>query len=337
MKHYPLLYQDRPRQLTNRDLPGFLRHRTHDASRVAILLGLFNGALYLPEQLESLARQTHRNWTLHIRDDGSRDDSVGIAHRFAATMPGRDVSVETGAHRGFARNFLTLISAAPPDADAAAFCDQDDVWLPGKLEHALSRLAKVPADRPALYCGRTVLTDRSLVPIGTSPEFTRPPSFRNALVQSIAGGNTMVMNRAALDLVRVAATYRGPVPAHDWWCYQIVTGAGGVVIYDPEPQVLYRQHATNAVGANAGTLARLKRLAALSKGQLSRWSEDNLAALGAVAPLLTAENRKTLQAFRDLRAFDTPRRLRKLGQVGLHRQTRSGTAALWMATALGKI
>ena len=337
MKHYPLLYQDRRGPLTNTDLPRFLKDRPRGASRVAILLGLFNGAGFLGDQLESLARQTHRNWTLHIRDDGSRDDSVGIARRFAATMPGRDIRIDLGAHRGFARNFLTLLASVPPDADAAAFCDQDDVWLPGKLDHALACLSDVPAGQPALYCGRTIITDRALTPIGTSPVFSRPPSFRNALVQNIAGGNTMVLNRAALEIVRIAAAYRGPVPAHDWWCYQLVTGAGGTVIYDRDPQVLYRQHGTNLIGANTGTMARLRRLAAIPSGQLSRWSDQNLAALGAAAPLLTEENQRILDAFRDLRALNPAGRLKNLGRAGLHRQTRGGNAALWMAAALGKI
>jgi glycosyltransferase involved in cell wall biosynthesis len=318
-------------------LPGFLRTTPPDPARVAILLGMFNGAPFLRDQLESIGRQTHRNWTLHIRDDGSRDDSIDVAKCFAATMPGRDIRIDRGAHRGFARNFLTLLGAVPMDADAVAFCDQDDVWLPGKLTHALTLLARIPAGRPALYCGRTILTDRALSPIGASPEFTRPPSFRNALVQNIAGGNTMVMNRAALDLARISADYRGPIPAHDWFIYQLVTGADGTVIYDRAPQVLYRQHGGNLIGANQGMVARLRRIAALSGGQFQRWSDQNLDALGAVSPLLTPDNREILDRFRGLRASRPAARLRELAQTGLHRQTRCGNAALWMAAALGKI
>ncbi len=282
---------------------------------MAIVLGMFNGAPFLRDQLESIGRQTHRNWTLHIRDDGSRDDSIDVAKCFAATMPGRDIRIDRGAHRGFARNFLTLLGAVPMDADAVAFCDQDDVWLPGKLTHALTQLARIPAGRPALYCGRTILTDRALsAPIGASPEFTRPPSFRNALVQNIAGGNTMVMNRAALDLARVSADYRGPVPAHDWFIYQLVTGADGTVIYDRAPQVLYRQHGGNLIGANQGMMARLKRLAALSERPVARWSDQNLDALGAISPLLTPENRDILRRFRDSRRPPPAYGLREFAQ-----------------------
>ena len=104
-----------------------------------ILLGLFDGARYLAAQLNSFARQTHPNWSLSIRDDGSRDHGPQIARAFAEAMPGHDIRITGGTHRGFARNFLTLLECVDPRAQEAAFSDQDDVWLPGKLEHALAR------------------------------------------------------------------------------------------------------------------------------------------------------------------------------------------------------
>ena len=82
-----------------------------------------------------------------------------------------------------------------------------------------------------------------------SPLFRRPPSFRNALVQSLAGGNTMVLNRPARDLVALASR-RARFVSHDWWAYLLVTGAGGAVHYSAKPLVRYRQHAHNLVGAN---------------------------------------------------------------------------------------
>lgn len=341
LKHYPSVYQEAGVALTGPRmspvLPGFLRRNTRQGPRIAILLGMFNGAAFLGEQLESLARQTHANWFLSIRDDASRDDCVSVARAFARTMPGRDIRIATGAHRGFARNFLSLLADCDPGADAAAFCDQDDVWDPSKLSRALDRLGELPPGVPGLYCGRTTIVDRALKPIGASPRFTRPPSFRNALVQNIAGGNTMVMNRAALDRLRPAARYAGPLPAHDWWVYQIITGAGGVVIYDPVPTVFYRQHGRNLIGANRGQVARLRRIAALASGQLQRWSDQNLTALTAARDILTPGNRAILEEFRALRMRPVSERLGRLWALGLHRQTRGGTAALWMAAAAGRL
>ena len=108
-----------------------------------------------------------------------------------------------------------------------------------------------------LYCGRTRTVDEDGRVVGFSPQFSRPPCFANALVHNIAGGNTMVMNDSARQLILEAGVV--DVVAHDWWTYLMVSGAGGRVIYDDEPTVDYRQHDDNQVGANMGISARLGR------------------------------------------------------------------------------
>ncbi|MBT8457186.1 MAG: glycosyltransferase [Alphaproteobacteria bacterium] len=300
-------------------------------------MALHNGAAHLTDQLESLARQTHGDWSLRISDDGSSDDGPAICERFAATMPGYDIRLTHGPGRGAARNFLSLLQTCDPRAEYAAFCDQDDVWRPEKLTHALTHLSRVPAGRPALYCGRTIVTDDRLNIRGHSPDFWHPPGFSNALVQSIAGGNTMVLNRAALDLMRVAARYDGPVPAHDWWCYQVITGAGGQVIFDTNPQVFYRQHGRNLVGSNLGVPARLSRLHRLCNGTYRSWTDQNLTALQAISPLLTDAALETLATFRAVRDASFVRKGRLLRKTGVYRQTRAGHLALWAAALTNRL
>ena len=97
---------------------------------VTILLAVYNGALHLPQQLASLAEQTHRNWRVLASDDGSDDGSVGILDSFAAQNPVTRIS---GPRRGFNRNFMHLFQALPDRPGVVALCDQDDVWLSGKL------------------------------------------------------------------------------------------------------------------------------------------------------------------------------------------------------------
>ena len=155
-----------------------------------------------------------------------------------------------GPGQGFAQNFLALLRQAGPLVPYAAFCDQDDVWLRHKLARALAHLRTVPRGLPGLYAGRTMICDDDLKPLRASPLFKHPPRFENALVQSIGGGNTMVMNRAALDLLQDTAGQAKGIVSHDWWAYQLIAGAGGVVIYDRMPTVLYRQHSGNLVGAS---------------------------------------------------------------------------------------
>jgi hypothetical protein len=151
--------------------------------------------------------------------------------------------VIAGEHLGAGRSFLALLGSVAPSTEYAAFCDQDDIWLPGKLSAAVVALQHEQG--PALYCSAVELVDRDLVRIGTHRRCVRGPSFENALVENIATGCTIVLNRRAVQLLS-SATPRNFL-MHDAWCYLVVSGCGKV-IYDPRPQVLYRQHALNAIG-----------------------------------------------------------------------------------------
>jgi hypothetical protein len=138
-------------------------------------------------------------------------------------------------------------------------------------------MGSAETQEPILYCSRTGLIDEMGTDIGLSVDFRKPPQFRNALVQNIAGGNTMVMNRAAFVLVKEAAS-RTSFVSHDWWTYMIVTGAGGAILYSCQSDTLYRQHAGNSVGSNQGIAARLRRLILLFQGRYRRWNDRNVSA-----------------------------------------------------------
>ncbi len=171
--------------------------------------------------------------------------------------------------------------------------------------------------------------------LGFSPLFRRPPSFANALCQSLAGGNTMVFNRAARELLCRAFPVR--VVSHDWWMYLLVSGHGGVIRYDPVPSVRYRQHGSNLVGSNHSLRAQLRRFRQLLAGEFRRRDDINLAALAAHAELLATDSRATLHAFRAARQAGSRReRLRRLRQAGIHRQSRLHTAALYLAAVLDR-
>ena len=151
--------------------------------------------------------------------------------------------VIAGEHLDAGKKLLALLGSVAPSTEYAAFCDQDDIWLPGKLSAAVVALQHEQG--PALYCSAVELVDRDLVRIGTHRRCVRGPSFENALVENIATGCTIVLNRRAVQLLS-SATPRNFL-MHDAWCYLVVSGCGKV-IYDPRPQVLYRQHALNAIG-----------------------------------------------------------------------------------------
>src|SRR5207249_955486 len=96
-----------------------------------------------------------------------------------------------GPRQGFAANFRSMILDRRIDADGYAFCDQDDIWEPDRLESAIGWMQTHDATTPLMYCSRTATMTETGNLVGHSPLFSRPPSFRNALVQSIAGGNTI--------------------------------------------------------------------------------------------------------------------------------------------------
>lgn len=310
---------------------------TRPAGEVTILLALYNGARFIEAQLDSFARQTHPDWRLVVSDDGSKDDGAMRVLDWADRHPERELRLIDGPRRGFAANFLHLLAAVEPGAPYVAFSDQDDVWLPGKLAHAVATLAELPASMPAIYCGRRLICDQSLQHVKGAERWGRPPDFRNALVQNITPGNTIVMNRAALRLLQAAARRVRVVYAHDWWAYLMVTGAGGRVIRDAELGLLYRQHDANVVGARRGLRAHLRAAGHGLSGQLRRWQDMNIEALQLAEPYLTRESRSLLAAYAAARQAPWYARPARLRRLGLFRQTRLGTFGLWLVAALGML
>ena len=309
------------------------------SSLVAILMGVKNGARFLPEQLDSLIAQTHQNWVLIVSDDGSTDDSLQILKAYQAKCPAGKLIIKEGPKSGFCANFLSLACDPGIKADYYAFCDQDDVWLPGKLERAIANIAMYQVHRdvivPYLYCGRTTYVYIDLSHIGLSPLFVFPAKFRNALVQSIAGGNTMVFNqetKSALEKVGVV-----DVPSHDWWLYLLVSGIGGEVYYDKVPQILYRQHNDSIVGENRSFGSKCFRAYTLLRGRFRNWNTKNIEGLCVVNGMLTEDNQEILRLFKLMRSAKLIDRFRLMEVCGLYRQTWRGTMTLCLAALLKKI
>ncbi|WP_335747375.1 glycosyltransferase [Sulfitobacter sp.] len=301
-------------------------------------MAVYNGADHLDEQLESFAAQTHTDWQLLASDDASRDGSRVVIERFAGTA-GHTVCLD-GPALGGTENFMSLIRAMPahaPDGSWLAFSDQDDVWLPDRLQRGIAALQKTAPDQPALYCSRTWITNETLGERRLSVPRPKPLGFRNALVQNVASGNTILLNAAAARLVQDAASEATCPVVHDWWVYQLVSGAGGVLVHGDTPSLLYRQHEVNQIGANDTIRAKILRMAMLLSGTFRDWNDVNIAVLGRSAHRLTPQNRQLLEAFDALRGKGLVGRLKGLKRLGLYRQSRSSTMALWLAVFLGRL
>lgn len=303
---------------------------------VAILLCSYNGERFLAEQLDSIEAQTYPEWCLWVSDDGSSDDTLAILERYRSRWGDDRLKVVEGPSRGFAANFLSIACRPEIQADYFCYSDQDDIWRPDKLQRALERLETYGRKQPTLYCSRTELIDAQGRSIGFSPLFNRVPGFRNALVQNIGGGNTMVFNRAARQLLLAA----GPdlrVVAHDWWTYVAISAADGAVVYDPQPSLLYRQHGSNLIGSNNGWGARLLRLRLLMRGQLRGWIDENMAGIRRIAPRLSMANRQVFDDFVSTRDGGPVRRILNLKRSGVFRQTFMGNVGLFAAALFKKL
>ncbi|MEX2535997.1 MAG: glycosyltransferase family 2 protein [Trueperaceae bacterium] len=222
---------------------------------IDILLATYQGEPWLEQQLQSIQAQTHQNWRLLARDDGSADGTREILERFVQCEPERAVLFGSPTTtQGAKRNFGDLLEAST--APYTAFCDQDDFWLPNKLELTLSKIRAAERTRTAAtpILAHTDLTvvdglGRELAGSFWSYQAIDPnaTSLRRLLVQNVVTGCTTMINEPLRNLSR-------PVPdaaiMHDWWC-AIVAAATGDLVHVEAATVQYRQHGANALGAQA--------------------------------------------------------------------------------------
>ena len=233
--------------------------------RTAILMCTYNGEKYLEEQLDSIQTQTYKNWTLYVNDDGSKDNTLNILKTYQKKWGKKNLIIRRGPQKGFCQNFLNIINDKKINADLYFLSDQDDVWMPHKISHTLKKISRLDPLKPILYCARTtyVTSDAKRI-LGQSDLFLKPPSFRNAIVQSIAGGNTMAFNNPLKT--KVQKYPKADVVSHDWWLYILNELKGGQTFYDNVSTIFYRQHAYSLIGANTGFVAKLRRLRMLLGG-----------------------------------------------------------------------
>lgn len=220
--------------------------------RVDILLATYNGAAFLKEQLESVLAQTHQDWHILARDDGSSDGTPAILDDYAKAHPEKFTVLCDGLRLGAKGAFSALM--AQSTAPYVAFCDQDDFWLPEKLELLLTAMREAElrhgCRRPLLIHSDLEVVDERLVTLapsfwlhqGIEPRRDRLPQL---IVQNVVTGCASLFNKALLEAAL-------PIPPeafmHDYWL-SLVASACGEIVAVPEQLVRYRQHGKNTLGA----------------------------------------------------------------------------------------
>lgn len=215
---------------------------------IDILLATFNGEAYLAQQLDSIMSQTFQDFRILIQDDGSCDRTLEIVRQYCAAYPEKILLCrEKGPMGGAAQNFLSLTARA--SGAYAAFCDQDDVWLPDKLEASLAAIRQLEEEDggtgPALVFSGVCPVNNNLEILPHPPvDSSISLELSRLLVQNCASGCTMLCNRA---LYTRLGAYDSRILMHDWWALLVAASLGRVACL-PRELVLYRQHGANAVG-----------------------------------------------------------------------------------------
>lgn len=299
--------------------------------RVQILLACYNGERYLREQLDSfLALDNVQDCAVLIRDDGSTDATGTILKEYRDQY---GFQVEFGKHLGTNASYQWLLENSDQSCDFFAFSDQDDVWLPQKISHAVAELTCFSQEKPLLFASRSQITDKALHPIGYSCDPIRGVSFYNAMVQNVLPGHTQVFNaRLRDDLCR-----HGMLKAHvvDWWVY-LAASARGQIVFSRDCNVLHRQHGDNAVGYRIGALAGIRRkLEYIQEGKGNAISRQLQAFSEEYGGELPEEYRRELASYLNgLGSF--AKRLAYLRNSRVYRQKRSEDWKFRLLYAVGK-
>lgn len=222
---------------------------------IEILLATYQGEKFLAQQIESILGQSYSDWILLIHDDGSSDETIEITKKYAIAHPSKINIIQDGVRTGGAKNnFSHLLSKS--SANYVMFCDQDDVWMPTKIEISFAEILKAEQEfgknTPIGVFSDYYIVDSRLKIISGSgwksqqngAEFSS--DIRMLAVRSCITGCTMMVNRAALSVSL-------PIPdvavMHDWWLGLSILKYNGNLVPIYEPLLLYRQHSSNVVGS----------------------------------------------------------------------------------------
>ena len=233
-----------------------------------VLIAVFNGMRWLPEQLSSILGQVNIDLTLVVSVDQSSDGSEEYLNKCATSDP-RILILEHGQYfGGAAANFYRLIDDVQFDQfDYVALSDQDDIWEPSKLSQAILNLEHSQAQG---YSSNVL----AFWPNGKKRliEKAQAQVQWDYLFEAAGPGCTYVITKKlAKDFQRCLRDHKKIIKCirlHDWFLYAFARANGYKWIIDPTPHLYYRQHANNHVGTNVGLAAFLIR----AKNVLSGWA-----------------------------------------------------------------
>ena len=230
--------------------------RRINSTKIAILLGVYNGELYIKEQIESLLKQSFQDWTLYIRDDGSTDNTLKIINDFAIKIDKVVVLVDTDGNLGCNGNYFRLLSMI--DSKYYMFCNADDYWFPFKIEMSYNRMLheeEYNINKPIIVHTDLSISDKNLNIISESywiSTNTNPEKFKTYNkfgICPVVAGATMFFNKAVKDL---SFPFPDFAPFFDHWISLKILDVGGVISTIHKSTISYRQIGTNLAAVLIG-------------------------------------------------------------------------------------
>ncbi|MDF2608643.1 MAG: glycosyl transferase family 2 [Lachnospiraceae bacterium] len=240
---------------------------------VNIIMTSYNGEKYIKEQIESIRASYYKNWRLWIFDDGSKDTTKQIVEDIISKDPNRIHFQVNDKNKGVTRNFLDgilylkqeIYNYSNDSQDYYMFCDQDDKWMPDKIDRTLNQMKKAEktygADSVLAVFTDALVVDKELKPLEqsfykNSNLNTKKVDLPHILMENKMIGCTIMFNHALfLKISKIPENAR----YHDWWI-ALIASAFGYISFLPEPTLLYRQHGNNIVG-NKNFISYVKKSA----------------------------------------------------------------------------
>ena len=219
-------------------------------TKVKIILCTFNGEAHIKEQLDSILNQTYSNFSINVYDDQSSDNTLTIIEDFSRRHPKINISIVLREKNlGYYKNFIRALLDLNSEDDLIFLCDQDDVWLPTKIEQVIDKYKK--NNLPFFYFSCRYIVYKNLEIKKIAPKKTDYPiTFFHLFFQNLAGGNTIAINKLLLTKIKKFNNLFS-YTIHDWEIIAIASSIKNCVLYfDKTPTVFYRQHSNAAIGTN---------------------------------------------------------------------------------------
>ena len=238
---------------------------------IDILLSTYNGEKYISKQIDSILNQTYTEWRLLVRDDASSDNTTTILNKYQQQNSQKIIIISNNTNQniGVIKSFETLLKFS--NNKYIMFCDQDDIWLPNKIEESLNSILLLEQSNPntpiLIHTDLSIIDENDTIThsslwqyAGIKPNILNNNPKYMAFCNSVTGC-TILMNKQCKDIV---LPFPINIMMHDAWI-AIKISQLGIIHNINKPLILYRQHANNTLGINKYKFSIINRIKNIKK------------------------------------------------------------------------